>query len=81
MNRLGECLRRWRKEAKLNQETVAQRVGVGQSTISAAENGKLSAQLLHKLVNLYAPPAHEVGEAMMLPRAEDDGLDSEAAAS
>ena len=79
MNRLGEYLKQWRTTAGLNQEAVAAKVGVGQSTNSAAERGTLSAQLLVRLVNVYAPPTHEVGEAMMLPREEPAEPSAEAA--
>ncbi len=64
MSRLGEDLKRWRCEARLNQTEAAAAAGVSQSTISASEDGRLSAQLLQRLITIYAPPDHEVGEAL-----------------
>jgi transcriptional regulator with XRE-family HTH domain len=63
--RVGAALRRWRLSAGLRQEEAAARAGVSQSTISAAEGGIYSAQLLLQLVALYRPEPGDLAAEML----------------
>lgn len=62
---LSEHLRAWRKGAGLRQEDVAAKLGISQSTVSAAERGTYSATLLERLVDLYSPSPRELHSAMV----------------
>jgi transcriptional regulator with XRE-family HTH domain len=64
-SRVGAALRRWRLATGLTQVQVAERTGKSQSSISAAEDGIYSADLLCDLLAVYRPSGDEALEVMV----------------
>jgi len=54
--KIGETIRKLRKEKKLTQEQLAKRVGITRQTLSKLENGdihKVSLQVFIKILNVF----------------------------
>lgn len=70
---LGEELRRKRKALGLNQQAVAERVGVNQSTIAKWENGVLVPHRTHvgEIARFLEKDPSEIFE-MLVPASEDE---------